>query len=157
MANEIKRKIFLASTAFTITIANLASSIVGVGVQSDIVDGTASRPDMLEIYTKIRLGTSPSAGEVSVYLIADDNNGTNHRSDGAGASDAGITILNASLIGVLTTLASPATGNDLYGEFKVPNPPPKFGIALVHNTGVNLDVTPSDHWARYVLRGPEIQ
>lgn len=157
MANKINRKIFLPSTAFVITIAGLASSVVGVGQQSDIVDNTVLLADLLELYVKIRLGTSPTAGEVEVYLIADDNHATNHRSDGAGPSNAGITILNAPFVGSISTKASPSTGDDIYGEFKVLNPPPKFGIALVHNTVVTLDATLEDHWARYVLRGPEVQ
>ena len=157
MANEINRKIKTVSTALTITIASLASSIVGVGRQSDIVDGTVTLADMLELYIKIRLGTSPNEGQIEVYLVSDDNNGTNHRSDGAGPSDAGLTALNAPLVGIIDTGSSPGTGKDLWGEFKIPNPPPKFGIAIVHNTGVNLDATPGDHWARYVLRKPEVQ
>lgn len=157
MANEIKDK-FASSAALTITLASLASSSSGAGRQSDIVDNTTNRYQAVLIYIKIKLGTSPTGSKgVYVYLIRDDNNGTNHRSDGAGASDAALTVQNAQLIGVMADKASPATGDVLYGEFLVERPGPKWGIAIVHDTGVNLDSTGGNHWARYVGLNPEVQ
>lgn len=157
MANEIKDLIG-ASTALTITLASLATSTAGVGRQSTIVDNTTARYQLITLYFKIKLGTSPTGNKsVQVYFIFDDNNATNHRTDGAGASDAGLTVLNAPLIGVMIDKASPATGDLLYGEFKVKNPGPKWGIAIVHDTGVNLDATEGNHWYRYVGSNPEVQ
>lgn len=158
MPNEIK-SLLDASAALTVTLASLASSTSGAGRQSTIVDNTTERYQRLLIYAKITLGTSPSGNtNVLLYLIRDDNDATTpHRTDGAGASDAAITIKNARLIGSMQAGSSPSTGDALYGEFVVDEPGPKWGIAVVHNTGVNLDATPGNHWVRYVGVNPEVQ
>lgn len=157
MANEI-RDLHDASTALTITVASLATSTVGVGRQSTIVNNTSNLYMDVLVYVKIELGTSPVGDKsVQVYLIRDDNHASNHRSDGAGASDAGLTILNAPLIGVMRDLSSPSTGDILFGEFLVHRPGPKWGIGIVHDTGVNLDSTGGNHWVRFVGLNPEIQ
>ncbi len=157
MANEI-RDLHDASTALTITLASLATSTVGVGRQSTIVDNTTNLYMDILVYVKIELGTSPVGDKsVQVYIILDDNHATNHRSDGAGASDAGLTILNATLIDVMRDLSSPSTGDILYGEFLVNRPGPKWGIAITHDTGVNLDSTGSNHWVRFVGINPNVQ
>lgn len=157
MAIEIKDK-FSSSTALTITLASLASSTAGVGRQSSIVDNTTNRYQKLIVFVKIKQGTAPTGNRgVYVYLIRDDNDATNYRSDGAGASDAAITILNSQLIGVIGNKAAPSTGDDLYGEFVIDTPGHKWGIAIVHDTGVNLDSTGSNHYVRYVGVNPESQ
>lgn len=156
--NEVTDR-FDASTAFTITVSALASSTAGVGRQSTIVDNTSNKYLDALVYVKITLGTSPTGNRaVYVYLIRDDNHATNHRSDGAGTTDAALTVQNAQLIGALVDKASPATGDVLYGEFLVHRPGPKWGIAIVHDTAVNLKTeTGTDHWARYVGINPDIQ
>lgn len=157
MANEIK-SLFGSSTAFTLTLASLATSTAGVGRQSTIVDNTTNRYQRVLVFLKVKQGTSPTSSRaVYVYLIRDDNNGTNHRSDGAGASDAALTVLNAPLIGVMRNKAAAATGDLVYGEFIVDEPGPKWGIAIVHDTGVNLDSTEGSHWYRYTGFNPEVQ
>ena len=159
MPSEIKDK-FAASTALTITLASLAtSSTRDAARQSDIVDNTTNRYQKILVYVKLKQGTSPtSARGAYVYLIRDDNNGTNHRTDGAGASDAALTVLNAQLLGVINNKASgAATGDNIYGEFMIDSPGPKWGIAIAHDTGVNLDSTGGNHWARYVGLNPEMQ
>ncbi len=50
-----------------------------------------------------------------------------------------------------------ATGDDMYGEFLVRIAAPTWGVALVHDTGVNLDSTGSNHWLRYTYLSPEVQ
>ena len=151
MANAILDKFSPTSTALTITLASLASSTAGLGRQSTIVDNTTNRNQDILLYVKITQGTSPTGSRgVYIYLIRDDNNGTNHRTDGAGASDAGLTVVNAELIGALRNIASPSTGDVLYGEFLVRRPGPKWGVAIVHDTAVNLDGTGGNHWVRYV-------
>lgn len=155
MANEIKAK-FSSSAALNITLASLASSAVGVGRQSDIVDNTVNRFQEILIYVKLKQGTSPSGNKsAQIYLIRDDNAG--HRSDGAGVSDAAITVLNAALIGVMQNKSSPATGEEMYGEFRIVNPGPKWGIAIVHDTAVNLDATGGNHHVKFIGVNPEIQ
>lgn len=157
MANEIKDK-FATSTALTITVAGLASSTTGVGRQSTIVDNTTNRYQDILLFVKIRQGTSPTGSRaVYIYLIRDDNDGTAYRSDGAGASDAALTVQNAQLIGVLRNKAAPSTGDDLYGEFLIQRPGPKWGVAIVHDTGVNLDADAGDHFVRFIGLNPEVQ
>ena len=154
MPSEIKDK-FAASTALTITVAGLGN---GSARQSTIVDNTTDRFSRVIVYAKIKQGTSPTGNRtVTAYLIRDDNNGTNHRTDGAGASDATITVLNAQLIGIMNNKASPATGDLVYGEFVIDNPGPKWGIAIQNDTGVALDATGSNHWVRFVGINPEVQ
>jgi hypothetical protein len=156
MANELK-ELFDASTALTITVAGLASSTTGVGRQSTIVDNTSERYQKIILYIKITVGTTPTANRtIRFYLIRDDNNGTNHRSDGAGSADAGLTVLNARPIG---SILVPINTTDVayYAEFEIYDPGPKWGIAVVHDTGVNLNATGSNHWIRYVGANPEVQ
>jgi hypothetical protein len=157
MPNEITDK-FDSSAALTITLASLASSTAGVGRQSAIVDNTTNLYQDVLVYVKITQGTSPTGDKgVYVYLIRDDNHGTNHRSDGAGASDAALTVLNAAFIGAMRNKSSPSTGDVLYGEFLVHRPGPKWGVAVVHDTAVNLNSTGSNHWVRFVGLNPEVQ
>ena len=156
MAAEIKEK-FDTEGSFTITLASLASSTSGAGRQSTIVDNTTTRYSKLLIFAKVRAGTSPTANRtIRLFLIRDDNNGTNHRTDGAGASDAALTILNAQPIAVIYVDAT-TSDKDYYLDCVVENPGPKFGIAVVHDTGVNLNSTGSNHYVRYIGVTPEVQ
>lgn len=144
-----------ASAALTVTLASLASSAAGVGRQSTLIDNTTNRYQRLFLYAKVKLGTSPSAGLVTVYLIRDD--GAGNRDDGAGASDAGLTVLNAVPVLSLATKASPATGDVLQGSVLVEDPGPKWAVAVVQNTGVALDSTGGNHAITWVGEVPQIQ
>lgn len=154
MANEIKEK-YSASAGFTLTLASLASSTAGVGRQSTLIDNSTSRYQKVIVYVKIKQGTSPT-GNRGVYIYGIRSDGT-IRSDGAGASDAGLTVLNAPLLGSLLNKSSPSTGDLLYGEFVFENPGPEWGIAIVHDTGVNLDSTEGNHDYNWVGVNPEVQ
>ena len=155
MANAILDK-FGTSAALTITVASLTN---GSGRQSTLIDNATARFQDLLIYVKIKMGTSPVADStVDIYLIrGDDDATTEHLSDGAGTTDAALTVLNAVLIGTIKTGASPSTGDVLYGEFLVHRPGPTWGIAVVNNSGVTLDATGSNHWVRYIGLNPEVQ
>jgi hypothetical protein len=138
-----------ASTAMTITLASLATSVVGVGRQSTIVENT-DLAQMIRIYFKVTTGTSPTANRsIQFYLIvADDASSPNVITDGAGVSDAGLTIIAAPLVYVVPTNA---TSNVTYqGSFLIRNPGIAFGIAVVHDTAVNLNSTAGNHSLRYV-------
>lgn len=149
---------FGASTAFTITLAALATSTAGVGRQSTMVDNSGTKEQWARIFVKITQGTNPTSNKGAyVYLLLGDGHATPHRTDGAGADDAGITVLNASPIMTLRNDTSAATGEIMYGEALVRIAAPSFGIAIVHDTGVNLDSDAADHWARYILLGPDVQ
>ena len=159
MADEIKDS-YSASVAFTITLAALASSTAGVGRQSTIIDNSTTRYQDILVYIKFREGINPTSNRAMyVYLIRTDDigAGTVHRTDGAGAADAGITIHNAPVVGVIADDGTAATGEDYYGEFLIHRPGPEWGIAIVHDTGVDLDADAADHWARWIGLNPEVQ
>lgn len=141
----------------TITLASLADSSTGVGRQSTIVDNTTDKYQDVLVYISVKLGTSPTSnGIVYVYLIRDDGSGSPMRSDNAGASDAGLTVKNAELIGCLASGASPSTGDVLTDAFLIRRPGPKWGIAVVNNSGVSLNSTGGNHVAKYLGLIPTI-
>ena len=148
-----ERDAFAAATSLTITLAGLASSTSGAGRQSTAVDNTSTGYRDVVVYYKLTLGTSPTAGNVTFYLIRRElTNGL--ADDAAGASDAAITVLNAPYVGVATTLASPATGNVLEGSFVVSNPGPNWALAVVNSTGVALSATAGNHLIEFVGINP---
>lgn len=151
---------YATNSDLTITLINLASPTAGtfVGRQSTVVDNTTTRYGLIHIFVKITQGASPT-GSRGVYLFAirSDKNSTAHRSDNAGASDAGWTRANAEFIGVMRNLASPTTGDVLYGEAFIVNPGPEWALGLYHDTGVALNGTSTNHWARFVGNNPEAQ
>jgi hypothetical protein len=154
MANEIKDK-FGASTALTITIASLANS---AGRQSTLVDNTTARYQDLLLFVNINTANSPNANSIiEVYLIRSDNDGTEHRDDGAGTADAALTPLNSQLVGCLRSSGTPGTGETLKGSFLVHRPGPEWGVALYNRTGQALDATGSNHWVRYSGLNVEVQ
>lgn len=159
MANEIKSKTS-APTSLTITLASLATDAGGkVGRQSTMVDNSTNQYQVVRVFLRVKLGTSPT-GSRAVYVYAihsDDDATTPLRSDAAGASDAALTVKSAKLIGVLPTGASPSTGDNLEGEFEIIEPGDEWGIAVAHDTGVNLDSTEGNHIKRFVGILPEIQ
>lgn len=159
-ANEIMDK-FGSSTAMTITLASLASSTSGVGRQSTLIDNTTVRASEAIVYVKITVGTTPTANKpIYVYLLrGDDPASSNFRDDGAGASDAGLTIINAQLLG--TIMCTAATSDVAYrGAFSTRGLGAlgkEWGIAIVHETAVNLNATAGNHFVRYVTVNPDVQ
>lgn len=139
--------IYASYSTLTISLNSLASSTAGVGRQSTIVDNSTTKYDGALLNVLIKLGTSPTANKsVFIYLIQSD--GTN-RTDGAGASDAALTIKNAALIGILTTGTAPATGDNLRKTFNVDGLGSEWGIAIVHDSAVNLDSTGGNHVIKF--------
>src|SRR5262245_58675282 len=96
MANEIK-SVFGTTAQLTITLASLASAS---GRQSTMVDNTTTRWQKIHLYCKVTTGTSPTANKgIYVFLLkADKSASPNVATDGAGASDAAITIVSAQQI-----------------------------------------------------------
>lgn len=147
---------FGTSTAMTITLASLASSTVGVGRQSSMIDNSSSLAQMIRIYFKVTTGTSPTANRsIQFYLLtADLISSPNIITDGAGASDAGLTIVSAPLVYVIPTSN---TSDKVYqGSFLIRNPGVSWGIAIVHDTAVNLNSTGSNHSLRYISENQQI-
>lgn len=154
MPNAILSK-FATRATLTISLNSLATSTAGVGRQSTLVDNSATRYSRIILSASIKLGTSPT-GNRAVYVYLIRGNGT-ERADGAGPTDAGITVVNAELLGVMASKSSPATGDVLVGAFLIEEPGPEWGIAIVHDTGVNLDSTGGNHVLSYVGVNPEVQ
>lgn len=154
MATEIKAK-YSSPAALTITLASLASSTAGVGRQSTLVDNSTTRYQRIRLYGKITQGTSPT-GNRGVYVAAIFGDGT-RRSDGAGASDAALTVLNALRLAVAINKAAPSTGDAIYFDAVLDDPGPEWGIAIVHDTGVNLDGTAGNHYVYWIGINPEAQ
>lgn len=144
---------FAAVANFTITLASLANSTSGAGRQSTIIDNTSNLYTSAQVSLKITVGTTPTANSlIYVYLIRSNNDTTAIIDDGAGASDAALTVVNAPLLG--TILCSAATSNTAYyGVFDTKalgSLGPKWGIAVVNSTGVALNATGGNHVASYI-------
>lgn len=140
---------FAAAAAFTITLASLANSTAGVGRQSTLVTSNTAKSALIMV--KFTVGTTPVANSlIYVYLIRGDGS---INDDNAGASDAGITIINAPLLG--TILCSAATNNTAYyGMFDTKflgSLGPTFGIAVVNSTNVTANSTGGNFTAEYTL------
>src|SRR5688572_1242992 len=155
MANNDILQVFGTTTAFTVTVASLATSASGVGRQATLITNTSPGVPGAFIGVKIKLGTSPTAN-TAVFVYAIRGDGT-IRDDGAGASDAAWTRKSAELIGVLFAGSAPATGDVLQGIFYLANPGKEFGVGISHNTGVNLDSTGGNHTVEYTLDNPQVQ
>lgn len=157
MANEIKDKFSSPSVEISISLAALASSTVGVGRQGDIVDNTITRYQRLLVWAFLKQGTSPTGNrKADMYLIRDDNN--SNRDDGAGTSDNAITILNAPHVSTGINKSSPSTGDVIYiPSTLIIHPGPKWTLAIVHNTGVNLDASEANSKIFWIGLNPEVQ
>lgn len=147
LAQAVQQDVFASATAFTITLASLASSVVGVGRQSTLVTGNTARSALIAV--KFTVGTTPTANTlIYVYLIRGD--GTLN-DDGAGASDAALTVINAPLLG--TILVPAATSNTAYTALFdtkfLGSLGPSFGIAVVNSTAVTANATGGNFTAEY--------
>jgi hypothetical protein len=145
-------------STFTITLASLAtSSTLTVGRQSTLIDNTSGLLFDAQLILKVTTGTTPTANTViQCWAIGGDGTLT---AGGAGASDAALTpspnaqilvplltINNRVTTSNLTYVSSPVSFAQAFGGFL----PPRFGIWVTHNTGVNLNATGGNHAADYV-------
>lgn len=143
---------FASVGTFTITLASLSNS-TSAGRQSTLIDNTTNLYTSAQVNCKITVGTTPTANSlIYVYLIRSNNDSTPIIDDAGGASDAAITITNAPLLG--TILVPAATSNTAYyGVFDTKflgSLGPKWGIAVVNNSGVALNSTAGNHVCSYV-------
>ena len=142
---------FGTTTPFTITLASLASSTAGVGRQSTLITGVTAHSAIIAVQITVSGSANPTANTpIYVYLIRSDGTLAD---DGAGASDAGITIINAPLLGVLncsaTTQSAVYTG--IFDTSVIGVLSPTFGIAIVQSTGQALNATAGNLIAEYTL------
>jgi hypothetical protein len=145
-----------ASTVITITVASLASSTAGVGRQGTLLDNSTDLGQMIRVYFKVTTGTSPTANKnIQFYLLtADLTSSPNIVTDGAGATDAGLTVVSAPLVHSIQTTS---TSNQTYqGSFLIRNPGVAWGIAVVHDTAVALNATGSNHALRYIVENQQV-
>ena len=151
MAKEIQTKLD-GWTGFTITLAALATATAR---QSTFVTNTLNRPAAL-IFMKIESGAvAPTAGAIyELYLLRGD--GTN-RTDGAGASDAAITIQNAQMFGsLIVTATANAFFADEFDTAPLGMLGTQFGIAVKNVSGQALNGTEGNHLKEYNLYVPNI-
>jgi len=153
MANEIRTKLD-AWANFTITLAALAS---GGARQSSIVANSNKRQAAL-INLIIQSGNAPAAGTIyEVYLLRGDGVPT-YRTDGAGAVDAAIVVLNAQLLGTIVVTNNANT--NFYGDYDTAPLGPlgtQFGIAIKNGTDQPMNAAEANHVKEYALYLPEIQ
>ena len=142
---------------FTCTLASLATA---TSRQSTMINNSSNHPAAI-ITMKIKSGSvAPTAGTTyDIFLLrGDDASSSTYRTDGAGATDAAITIENALLLGSIVVTAT--TAKNFYGDFDTaPLGPlgPEWGIAVRNNTGQSLDSTEGNHLKGYLYYRPQAQ
>lgn len=150
--------VYGTSTAMTITLASLASDTnLLVGRESTALDQASL--DAIDVFLggKITTGTSPTASRVIEVWVYATWDGTEYTGACTG-SDAGKTVTAESKVSMKLAASIPtnSTSDTAYtwvayrslgAMFGVV--PPKFGIFVVHNTGVNLNSTSGNHEAYY--------
>lgn len=140
----IVKELLAAVANFTLTLASLANSTVGVGRQSTLIDNTTNLYLSALISLNIKVGTTPTPNSlIYVYLIRSNNDATPIADDNAGASDAGITIVNAQLLGTILVSANTTGANyrAIFDTSQLGPLGPKWGIAIVNSSGVALNVS----------------
>lgn len=133
-----------AVSSFTLTLASLASSTVGVGRQATMVDNTSNLYLSAEVSLNIKVGTTPTAGsQIYVYLIRSNNDGTAIADDNAGASDAAWTQVNAVQLGIMTVLDATSNANyrKTFDTSFLGTLGPKWTIGIVNSSGAALNAS----------------
>ena len=154
MANDVKiSEQALANFTITLNATTLAS---GSAEQATFLTNSSPSYPAAIVNIIIKTGTAPTAGKAyEIYLLRADAAGT-YRTDGAGASDAAITIVNANLLGTIVVTAS---ANALfYGDFDTSflGPlGPSWAIAIKNATDQAANA--SGHVAEYIYYNPQIQ
>ena len=142
---EIKQKL-AASVSLTLTLASLAN---GSGRCSAAVDNSSLDLISADITLKIKTGASgvSSSGYLDVYLVRSED-GSNYDDSFAG-SDAAFSPVNATQIGIISAVANATTYLAVLSTELAGNPPRKFAIAAVNNSGAALDSTEGNHAKTY--------
>lgn len=156
MAEQTVLAKFAASVEMTCTLAGLASSAVGVGRQTTLADNSVTRHKLVHVYCKFTMHDDEAVTAnttVDIYLIKSD--GT-YYTDGAGASDAAWTRVNAKKVGQANITAT-TQGAVYYTEFDIYDPGPSWGFGIVQNSGKTLHLTAANHFIRYKYDDDAIQ
>lgn len=146
-----------AAVTLTITLASLASDTnLIAGRQSTIVDISSSTIMDAQIGGKITTGTTPTTARQIELWAFGSYDGTTYGA-GAGATDANFSPTGEkTLMRLLAVIDTDATSNHIYefGPVSLAEafgglPPRKFGVFVVHNTGVALHATGGNHEIKY--------
>jgi len=158
MANDVLAE-YQSLTAFTITIASLATSSSYAGRQTTMVDNSANRWPLVYHSFSFKVGTSPTASKfIYVSSIRSDKGGTAIRDLSAGASDAAMTNTGKMLDALFTFSCGAASTGDVFKKNMTQvDPGPEFGGHVSHDTGVNFDSTGGNHAWNWRGVNPEIQ
>jgi hypothetical protein len=144
-------------TAMTITLASLASDATLVAGRASTALDQKDSLDAIDVLVggKVTTGTSPTATrqiEIWAYASYDDT----EFSGSATGSDANLTPDAKENLRPLHIIPTVATSDKTYkwGPFSIAQAfggtmPVQFGIYIVHNTGVNLNSTGSNHEVVY--------
>lgn len=156
MAGNIQPKYGTSGQVITITLASLASSTVGVGRASTVVDNTTNLFSDVEIngFIKSNAAGTSTTGFVNIYLYGTADGGTTYTENATG-TDAGLTLTqptNAQLIGQINVVANGITYKfgpicpvaTLGGRL-----PDHWGIIVVNSSGAALDSTGANHAVKY--------
>lgn len=151
---QVVTNTYAASSALTITLASLATSSTLVAGRQSAEFSLGGALGLL-LSAKITTGTSPTAGEIDVY-IAGLEDGTNYP-DTISTADANRTMTSTGIRDACLRLAArmptDTTSNRAYysGPIDIEAlfggvPPQKIVVWVTHNTGVNLNATGGNHF-----------
>lgn len=155
---DVKLKYGTASDG-TITLASLASDTnLLAGVESAEIDNTSTLALDYLVAGKITTGTSPTASRQIEVWVVGSWDGTNWPDvfDGTASSETITSAdIKAAVCRLIAVMATDSTSNRTY-HFPPTSVaaafggvvPPKFVVFVVHNTGVALNSTASNHQIR---------
>lgn len=136
-----------AATLVAITLDSLASAS---SRQSTVITQSSPGATFVEISGQFKTGTTPGTGKfVSIYFIKQDINGL--ADDGAGNTDAAITILNAPLLAAIAVSSGTGVVTS-FGPIRVDNPGLRFILAVNNGCTAALSAsvsTSNSLWYRF--------
>lgn len=149
-----RKNVYTAITAPAHTMASLAtSSTLVAGRESTAVDNSSTLYLDVQIKQKVTTGTTPSAGTIELWIIPSFDGTT--WPDVFDGTDSAETVTSRDVLygsGRLGASVATDTTSDRVYELTVPSVrdlfgslPQKFVLFIVHNTGVNLNSTESNH------------
>lgn len=149
MAADIKAKFGTNGQTFTCTLASLSNNSAR---QSTEVDNSSNLfiDALVMLKVKSAGASTSSTGYVAIYAFASVDGGTT-RTEGAGGSDAAITLTvppNARLLGIVNVVTNSTTYYG--GPFSVAAAfggilPQYWGIIVENKSGASLDSTEGNH------------
>lgn len=145
--------------AITLTPASLATSSSLIAGRASTVVTSGNWSDVL-VSGRIMTGTSPTGGEIDVYVYAQEND-TPTYPDSISGTDANKSFASANVrdaaVVLARSMACDTTNNQSY-EVKAFSVaalfggvlPKRWGVWVVHSSGVNLNATGGNHEMVYL-------